>query len=228
MARPFVTCFMMATADGRIDCKMLEKIESTGYYETLDALGWDTMIEGRVTGVLELAEGTWAPRNPEKIGKPCFWKARESCKWQAVADSRGTLAWSEKERENSRVCLLSEAASAEYLDYLRKLGISYVVAGKDRVDLGKALEILAREFGSRRVVVSGGGRLNGAFLRAGLIDEVVVVYGPAVDGREGGTAVFDGFPAGTTEPVRLKLKDIARLSDDSVRITWSVPKEARE
>jgi riboflavin biosynthesis pyrimidine reductase len=38
--------------------------------------------------------------------------------------------------------------------------------------LGSALEILNRQLGVKRLLLEGGGGANGAFLRAGLVDEI--------------------------------------------------------
>ena len=40
-------------------------------------------------------------------------------------------------------------------------------------------------------MLEGGGRINGAMLRDGLIDEVSLLVAPTVDGRIGTPALFD-------------------------------------
>jgi riboflavin biosynthesis pyrimidine reductase len=69
--------------------------------------------------------------------------------------------------------------------------VSYIFAGEQDLDLGLALKILHRELGIQRVLLEGGGVTNGAFLRAGLIDELSLVIFPAVDGAKGAPCVFD-------------------------------------
>jgi riboflavin biosynthesis pyrimidine reductase len=54
-----------------------------------------------------------------------------------------------------------------------------------------ALEILNRELGIERLLLEGGGGSNGAFLRAGLIDEISLAICPAVDGAKGAPSIFD-------------------------------------
>ena len=103
----------------------------------------------------------------------------------------------------SRMC---EDAPAAYLEYIKKLGASYIAVGKGRVDLPRAMDILNTEFGIERVALVGGGNINGAFLDAGLIDEISMVYGPIIDARKGMAAAFDGLPAGT-EPRLFVRKD---------------------
>src|SRR5215831_6949139 len=47
--------------------------------------------------------------------------------------------------------------------------VSYIVAEQGDVDLAAALDVLAREFGIKHLVVEGGAVTNGAFLGAGLV-----------------------------------------------------------
>jgi riboflavin biosynthesis pyrimidine reductase len=70
--------------------------------------------------------------------------------------------------------------------------VSYIFAGKSQLDLALALDILNRELGVKRLLLEGGGGTNGAFMRAGLVDELNLVLCPAVDGTKG---VFDSTEA---------------------------------
>ena len=67
-----------------------------------------------------------------------------------------------------------------------------------------ALEILNRELGLERLLLEGGGGSNGAFLRAGLIDEISLAVCPAIDGAKGAPSVFDfgDKDAGVAAPIR--------------------------
>lgn len=38
------------------------------------------------------------------------------------------------------------------------------------------MRILATEFGIKRLAIVGGGKVNGGFLNAGLVDEISVLY----------------------------------------------------
>ncbi len=46
----------------------------------------------------------------------------------------------------------------------------------------ESLEILAREHDCQSVLLEAGGRLNAAFLEAGLVDELALFYAPMVTG----------------------------------------------
>ena len=87
--------------------------------------------------------------------------------------------------------MLTERVSDAHLSGLRQDGVSYIFAGGQELDLGLALEILNRELGLDRLLLEGGGGSNGAFLRAGLIDEISLAICPAIDGAKGAPSIFD-------------------------------------
>jgi riboflavin biosynthesis pyrimidine reductase len=89
------------------------------------------------------------------------------------------------------VVVLTEAVPDTHLAGLRGEGVSYIFAGKSVLDLALAADILNRELGVKRLLLEGGGGTNGAFLRAGLVDELNLVICPAVDGARGAPSVFD-------------------------------------
>jgi riboflavin biosynthesis pyrimidine reductase len=91
--------------------------------------------------------------------------------------------------------------------------VSYIFAGEQELDLGLALEILNRELGIQRLLLEGGGVTNGAFLRAGLIDELSLVIFPAVDGVQGAPCVFDSRAdaAGVPAPLRAMTLDSSQV-----------------
>jgi riboflavin biosynthesis pyrimidine reductase len=66
-----------------------------------------------------------------------------------------------------------------------------------------ALEILNRELGLERLLLEGGGGSNGAFRRAGLIDEISLTICLAVDGAKGAPSIFDSSDtdAGVSAPI---------------------------
>jgi riboflavin biosynthesis pyrimidine reductase len=89
------------------------------------------------------------------------------------------------------VAVLTEQVSDAHLAGLRRDGVSYIFAGERELDLALALDILNRELGIERLLLEGGGKSNGSFLRAGLIDEISLAVCPAVDGARGGPYAFD-------------------------------------
>lgn len=124
----------------------------------------------------------------------------------AVVDSRGRVRWTHRtgEHEEHLLILASRRTPSEYLAFLRDEGIPYILAGEERVDLRLGLEMLRLRLGATTVVATGGGLLNGALLRARLVDEVDIDFLPAIVGGGGGPMLFDGAPLGPQEwPVQL-------------------------
>ena len=101
---------------------------------------------------------------------------------------------------------------SEHADSLAARNISWIAVGKSSIDLKRAMEILRAEFGIERLSVTGGGNINAAFLKEGLLDEVSMMWCPGIDGRYGMTAAFDGltkdFP-----PTKLRLMSVEKLGE---------------
>jgi riboflavin biosynthesis pyrimidine reductase len=74
------------------------------------------------------------------------------------------------------------------------------------VDLRVALEKMGSRLGVTSLVSTAGGRLNGALLRADLIDEINVEFFPAAIGGRETPSLFDAPSLAPDEwPVRLEL-----------------------
>lgn len=133
----------------------------------------------------------------------------------AVAiDPSGRLKWNENNIDGDHVvAVLSERVSDEYLASLRDRGVSYLFAGKRDVDLAVALEKIRTSLGIRTLMLEGGGRINGAMLAAGLIDELSILVSPVADGRVGTPALFD-VDADQVTPRRLMLEAVERRAEN--------------
>lgn len=225
--KPFIVCHMMASLDGRIDCDMLDNLpDGSCYYNTLDSYKCQAFIEGRVSRTKHAAL-------PEKFettdNTPCGFSVDsfslpDKCSYSVSIDTHGTLMWDDwYVDEKPLICIVSEDAPAEYLKYLGRRCIYHIAVGKGRIDLVRAMDILNTKFGIERVALVGGGNINGAFLDAGLIDEISMVYGPIIDARKGMVAAFDGLPEGTA-PRLFKLKKCKQFDDGCVWVTY-VPKK---
>lgn len=222
MKKPYIICHMMTSVDGRIDCAMTAQLSGVeDYYRTLDALDLPSTLSGRVTAELEMAEpGVFQPKNPAPYGKEGFHKAADAAGYEIVVDTHGKLLWPDAAgMEKPYLIITGEQVSAEYLAYLEERGISWIACGKEQIDLARACEILAGQFGVQRLGIVGGPRINTAFLQAGLLDEVSLLIGAGVDGRGGMPAVFDGLSM-DQEVIPLKLMDAKKFSSDAVWIRY--------
>ena len=129
--------------------------------------------------------------------------------WLVVVDGRGRMRSGYKGTENPgchMLHLVSHAAPAEYLAFLQREKIPYLIAGERRVDLKCVMEKMKSKLGVERLVSSAGGRLNGALLRAGLVDEINIILRPELIGGTDTPSLFDSPELGPDEwPTRLKL-----------------------
>lgn len=197
MSKPYIVCHMMTVLDGRIDCGMTAKMPGVEeYYSTLAALNAPTSWSGRVTAQLEMAEpGQFRAENPEAVGKECVLKQASAEGYTVVADTKGTLLWPDDTGSRAPlVVVTSEQVSNEYLAYLSRRHISWIVCG---------------------------GRINAGFLDAGLLDEVSILLAPGIDGRAGMAAAFDGLPV-DREPYRLKLTGVTPYENGAVWLRYAV------
>ncbi len=146
-----------------------------------------------------------------------------------VPDSRGRIAnwgvWRRQPYWRDVVVLCSTATPPTYLAGLERQGIAALVAGDDHVDLRAALEMLHEQYGVKVVRADSGGTLNGALLRAGLVDEVSVLVHPALVGGTTPRSLFRAPDLTTPEgAIGLRLAHLERLEGDVVWLRYEVMK----
>jgi 2,5-diamino-6-(ribosylamino)-4(3H)-pyrimidinone 5'-phosphate reductase len=121
------------------------------------------------------------------------------------------------------VSLCSETTPEDHLAYLQAERVDPIVVGGGRVDLRRALEQLAERFGVRTVRVDSGGTLNGALLRAGLVDEVSLLVHPYL---VGGTSPRSPYLAEDLRPgadaVPARLSSVEQVADGLVWLRYEV------
>lgn len=193
--KPHVICHAIASVDGRILTKRWrpEDASRSATFEPLhDQLGVDAWLIGRVSGQGYGKREAYPEHTDQHYPRQPWFARREAAAYGIVLDPRGKIAWGRSDVGGDPiVVMLTEQVGDAHLAGLREDGVSYIFAGACELDLALALDILNRELGIKRLEVNGGGITNGAFLRAGLIDEISVVVFPAVDGVRGSASVFD-------------------------------------
>jgi riboflavin biosynthesis pyrimidine reductase len=200
--KPYVICLMAASVDGRtLPSRWRPKGSSGNLFERVhDELAGDAWLVGRVTGQ-EFAKGKpYSQTAMETIPREHWFARRDAQAYGVVLDAHGKIGWGRSDIGGDPiVVVISEQVSDEHLAGLRGEGVSYIFAGNADLDLALALEILNRELGVKRLLLEGGGGANGAFLRAGLVDELHLIVCPAVDGTKGAPSVFDSAESETEE-----------------------------
>jgi 2,5-diamino-6-(ribosylamino)-4(3H)-pyrimidinone 5'-phosphate reductase len=209
MKRPRVVLHSLLSLDGKLDGFA---VNAGLYYELSARIPHEAVLSGSGTIVAAARQAgvdlrapdageTRASANPER---PIL----------AVVDSGGRLTrfdWLHAGGHWREVLIFcSRATPAQHLEHLRCRGIPHHVVGEDRVDLSAALDVL----GDRHLVttarIDAGAGLNGALLRAGLVDEISAVVAPFLAGERGGHAMSiaegvgqaTGLELRSAEPVR--------------------------
>ena len=225
MNKPYIICHMMTSVDGRIDCAMTTHLPGEEYYSTLEELDVDTHLSGRVTAQMEMSlPGIFESSSYTPLNEEAYSMVENSNGYEVIVDTKGTLLWPEANLDGKGLVILtSEKVSKEYLCYLDSLKISWIATGKEKIDLVKACDYLANKFNVKRMAVVGGGHINSAFLKAGLLDEVSILIGAGIDGRGNMTAVFDGLEQDQLV-TQLKLMSVQQYESDAVWLRYLVKK----
>lgn len=192
---------MESSIDGRLDesrWSLLYDQKGEGqidvYYETKEKLNPQISLLGKDTVKRHHCNKIFKSQKHTKVADPKpFRGIRANSQMTAVFDTKGTLAYESNEIFGTTLMVIlgSETTSEEYLDYLKDKEISYTFAGPDGRDVKAALKSLYSDFGLSKVLLCGGGILNGAFLKAGLIDDMYLVLYPGIDGLKGVNSIFE-------------------------------------
>jgi riboflavin biosynthesis pyrimidine reductase len=189
---------MMPSVDGRLRTERwdIPKQAHAEYERTGASHRADAWMCGRKT-MEEFASASRARRRAgrKRIERADLVIPRERGAQYAVAiDAHARLEWKRADIDGDPlVAVLTEDAPDASLESLREKGVSYLFGGKraGSLDLALVLEKLGSLFGVRRLLLEGGGEMNGSFLRAGLIDELSLLFTPVADGGPGEPALFD-------------------------------------
>ena len=146
-----------------------------------------------MNSVAEHHPNKWDINKYKPAEKHEFYKGQlDSKQIQVVVDAEGLIKYDNNTiRGLNIITILGENVSEEYMAFLRSLKISYVFAGKDGYDLKIAMETLYKEFGIKKLIVRGGGIVNGEFLKQGLIDEISILIAASIDGLSGIPSIFN-------------------------------------
>jgi 2,5-diamino-6-(ribosylamino)-4(3H)-pyrimidinone 5'-phosphate reductase len=229
--RPRVIVSVTATADGRVALSRAERLlDENSDFRWRSAWPADTedllerraaaieqrhhpavVLEGSGTFVADDAGPLDLPDTSEPAGAlRADYLPYDSPRWFAVVDSRGRVAWTHKgDEQTSLLVITSLGTPLPYLAYLRRERIPYLLAGDRQVDLAAALATIRTRLGARCLLSTAGGGLNGALLRAGLVDELHIITVPALIGGLGTPSIMDGPPLGPGSlPAQLRMIDV--------------------
>lgn len=221
--QPYVILHIGISLDGRIDWG---GGSDNPYYELVEQFGVDTDISGSNT-ILQAS----FPDDPQKALGGVYeeWIKKSKRPIHAIVDSKGRIKnWEVIKKQpwwRGYISLCSEETPPSHLEYLKAVGIACIIAGKQHVDLRKALEQLNLQFGTQRVRLDCGGILNGVLLREGLVNEVSVILSPSLVGGTTPKTMYVAPDLETEEGViRLRLSHVETIRDCYVWLRYQVQK----
>lgn len=200
MNRPYIICHMVASIDGKVTGNFLfqpECAEATEIYYRLNReLKADGFICGRITMESSFTGGWYPDLSHYKpvhhdMNMKMDFITDDLDGFYAVAfDTHGRLGWKSNKiidpdgdpgYDGARIIeVLSEDVDERYLGYLETMEIPYIFASENSIDVELALLKLKNVIGCNTLLLEGGSVINGAFERAGAVDEISLVVAPIV------------------------------------------------
>jgi 2,5-diamino-6-(ribosylamino)-4(3H)-pyrimidinone 5'-phosphate reductase len=216
---PFVYVNFAITADGKIAPanRVFKPFSSKADQELL--------MELRTRADAVMAGARTVDRSPVNLG-PGGKQRREKRKklgfheynLRVVVSGSGTLdanAEIFKHRFSPIVVLVGERISDRNLRKLQSLADEVKVCGRDEVDFVKALRWLREKWNVKRLLCEGGGALNEALFRAGVVNEVYLTIAPVIFGGQDAPTLADGQGVEhLIDATQLKLKSYRRVGDE--------------
>lgn len=217
---PFVLVNMAMTADGKIATanRAVSSFGSTRDHEHL--------LELRATADAVMAGARTVDSNPINLGPgPAEFRRLRLKRGLAefnlrvIVSGSGTInptALVFRRRFSPIIIITSGRASGAALRRLRMLADEVKVCGEDEVDFSLALGWLRTHWSVQRLVCEGGGELNDALLRAGLVDELHLTVCPKIFGGRAAPTVAEGQGFSTlASATQFQLKSARRVADES-------------
>jgi 2,5-diamino-6-(ribosylamino)-4(3H)-pyrimidinone 5'-phosphate reductase len=205
----------MTTLDGKIDSgvegvSMFDEYFDL-YVETEEQLNGTSWMCGRVT----VQEFTNFTVKSNLMG------------YMFAVDTKGVLKFggnalmlSNGFKEAELVVILLKSTPTEYLDHLKDMQIKYIVGGEDEIVWEKVFKEMKSKYGVERLLLEGGGVLNGSVLEAGFIDEVSLILTPQAANSSSSPSLFGNTTTGVLADQKFKIQSVEKLEKDCVWIRY--------
>lgn len=200
MSKPYIICHMVMSIDGKVTGGFLSRSEcelaTESYYQINRDYHADAFACGRITMEESFTHG-YQPDLSDFVGiviqREDYIAYKDAGFFAVAFDRHGRLGWQTEKimdddpgYDNAHIIeVLCEDASDAYLAYLQSIGVSYIFAGKEELNLSLALDKMYRLFGIKKLLLEGGSIINGAFERENVIDELSLVVAPMIAGADG-------------------------------------------
>jgi riboflavin-specific deaminase-like protein len=218
-ARPFVFVNMAMTADGKI-ATANRSVSSFGSKRDLEHL-----YELRATADAVMAGARTLDLNKVLLGPggERFKKIRRrhglsEYSLRIIVSGSGSIkpdAAIFRHGFSPIILLATGRASKTKLHGLLHLVTEALICGKTKIDFARAFRYLRQKWNVRRLLCEGGGELNAALFKAGLVDELHLTICPNLFGGSRAPTIADGRGFNHLfEAARLELRSMKRVGDE--------------
>jgi len=216
---PFVLVNMAMTADGKI-ATANRRLSSFGSRRDQEHL-----LQLRATADAVMAGARTADSNPVNLGPgPAKYRRLRLRRGLAefnlrvIVSGSGTVnpkAEVFRRRFSPIIILTTRRAGPQRLRTLRALAAEVKVCGTRQVNFRLALRWLRRKWGVERLLCEGGGELNGALFREGLVNELHLTVCPRIFGGRAAPTIAEGLGSVTlARATQLDLVTASRHGDE--------------
>jgi riboflavin-specific deaminase-like protein len=123
------------------------------------------------------------------------------------------------------IILTTRRATASRLRELRAVATEVKICGTREINFPRALRWLRKKWGIRRLLCEGGGELNDALFRAGVVDQLHLTVCPKVFGGRTAPTIADGLGASSLARAAQLALVSARRNDDEMFFVYRVLKK---
>jgi riboflavin-specific deaminase-like protein len=229
--RPFVLINMAMTADGKIATANRAVSSFGSRRDQVHLLELRSTADAVMAGArtVDLNRITMGP-GPAKYRRRRVNRGLAEYNLRVVVSRSGSVnpaAEVFRQTFSPVVILATARASKRRLEALRHTATEVKIFGWNEVDFPAALAWLRQKWNVRRLLCEGGGELNDALFRAGVVDEVHLTVCPRVFGGRNAPTIADGAGAASLPTAaRLTLKAARREGDEMFLVYGVEPQTA--
>ena len=216
---PFVFLNVATTADGKLAPASRHFIPFSSKRDQ------EHLLELRATADAVISGARTVDLNPVKLGPGGAKYRRQRLErgltennLRIIVSGTGTInprAEIFKHRFSPIIILTTERAGTAKLKRLRALSDEVKVCGDQELDFNFAFRWLREQWRVKRLLCEGGGEVNGALFRAGLVNEIHLTLSPVIFGGRNAPTMADGEGVEKlADATRLKIKSLKRVGDE--------------